>query len=163
MIRTAILYKLFDVCLDKMFEGILNATFSPTDMSGKRFPKLIIRLNGADDYPPCYGWEVGEEITKPEDYNDNWGDGTVKFINAYVNYVDEDGDMFVTATDMIFNLTFIREDAAIAYEKFCRADDDDIGFKKISRNGREVEIWLKDWHIDGYYVKPADIIFPQIA
>lgn len=163
MIRTAILYKLFDVCLDKLFEGILNATFSPIELSGKTFRELVMKLDGVEDFPPCYGWEVGEAIENPADYNNNWGTGTCTFINASVNFVDADGDLFVTATDMFFNLTFIREDAAIKYEQFCKADDDDIGFKKVSRNGHNIEVWLKDWHLDGYYVTPDSIISPHIT
>lgn len=163
MIRTAILCKLFDICLGKMFEGILAATFSPTNLTGKLFTELVMRIDGEDDYPPCYGWEVGEAIENPgKDYGDKWGSGTCTFTNALVNFVDEDGDLYVTATDMCFRLTFIRDDAAIKYEQFCRADEDNIGFKKISRNQNTVEVWLEDWHIDGYYVSTCDIISPTL-
>lgn len=163
MIRTAILCKLFDICLDKMFDGILAATFSPTNLTGRLFPELVIKVDGRNDYPPCYGWEVGETIDNPDkDYNDNWGRGTCIFSNALVNFVDEDGDLFVTATDMCFRITFIRDDAAIKYEQFCRVDADEIKFKKVIRTNNTVEIWLKDWHVDGYYVNQTDIVSPDI-
>lgn len=162
MIRTAILCTLFDICLNKMFEGILAATYVPTDLSGRHFPLLVINVDG-DDYPPCYGWEVGEALSHPEkDYNNFWGRGTCTFTNARVEFVDEDGDLFVVSDEMCFKLTFIRDDAAMKYEAFCREDVDNVGFKQVSRTGNTVEIWLKDWHLDGYYVKPVDILSPRI-
>lgn len=144
MSKGAIIYLLSDLCINRLFAGLLSVSreLKLVDVIGRRFSKITI-----SGEPIPFGWATQDQIYSC-------------VANVYKVFIRdlEEGELLIAGRGILYEITFREYEYAIKYHELCVRSHI---FSSAVHNRCRVDVFV-DWEYDEF-VNPERIIYPRIC